>query len=66
MEKTGVVTDNGESYVGVRSIASAVVPYNRSPGAPSVSISAFGSGVPLERFTPLVIQAARKIALGLA
>jgi DNA-binding IclR family transcriptional regulator len=65
METTGVVMDNGESYVGVRSIAAAVVPYNRLPAA-SVSISAFGSGVPLERFTPLVIQAARKIAAGLA
>jgi IclR family transcriptional regulator, acetate operon repressor len=65
MSTSGVMLDDGESYIGVRSIAAPVVPRNRVPAA-SISISVFGSGAPLERFTPLVLQAARRIADGLA
>lgn len=65
MSTSGVIVDNGESYVGVRSIAAAVIPRNRVPAA-SISISVFGSGASMERFTPLLLQAARRIALGLA
>lgn len=64
MSNTGVILDNGESYVGVRSIAAPVVPRNQVPAA-AISISAFGSGAPLERFVPLLLQAARRIADGL-
>lgn len=65
MAKTGVMLDNGESYVGVRSIAAPVIPRNRVPAA-SISVSVFGSGASMERFAPLVLQAARRIADGLA
>lgn len=65
MAKTGVMLDNGESYVGVRSVAAPVIPRNRVPAA-SISVSVFGSGAPMERFAPLVLQAARRIADGLA
>ncbi len=65
MTNTGVVLDNGEAYVGVRSIAAPVVPRNRVPAA-AISISAFGSGAPLERFVPILLTAARRIADGLA
>ena len=64
MERVGVVMDNGESYIGVRSMAAPVIPFSRIPAA-SVSISVFGAGAPLERFMPLVLQAARKIAASL-
>lgn len=65
MAATGVMLDDGESFIGVRSIAAPVVTRSRAPVA-SISISVFGSGASLERFSPLVLQAARRIADGLA
>ncbi len=61
MGSKGVIYDNGEAFIGVRSIAAPVVLHNRLPAA-AVSVSAFGSGAPLERFAPLVQEAAKRIA----
>lgn len=65
MATTGVTMDNGEAYIGVRSIAAPILLRNRMPAA-AISISAFGSGAPLKRFIPILLQAAKRIGQGLA
>jgi DNA-binding IclR family transcriptional regulator len=64
MSRTGVIFDNDESHIGVRSIAAPVVLRNRTPAA-AIAISAFGSGAMLERYAPVLLKAAKRIAYGL-